>query len=163
MKFAYCHSKSEKFIDHRDSEIEAIVIVTMTFGIVMVDMLFHDALAVMAPFVIAIPMTVPAVMAIAMPTVILIPVTIPPAMLVAVPVWIPFALLPSVMMSWRVLALVMVAFVVSVPSLASVMISPSVAAQGQQKSDQNDSDEYALPCHVNLLCIGLKTRSLWSV
>ena len=80
------HGDSENLVDHHESDAGAIIIVTMTLGIVMIDVLFHDALAVMAPFVIAIPIMVPAVTAITRPMAIPIPVTITLAVLVAVPV-----------------------------------------------------------------------------
>ena len=77
------HGDSENLVDHHESDAGAIIIVTMTLGIVMIDVLFHDALAVMAPFVIAIPIMVTAI---TRPMAIPIPVTIPLAVLVAVPV-----------------------------------------------------------------------------
>ena len=166
---AYCHSDSKNLIDYRESDTGTLVVVTMTFGIMMIDMLFnvamtfgvmmvdvlfHYLLAVMAPFVIAIPVAVPVVMAITIPSVMAIPVTIPPAMMVAVPVWIPFALVPSVMMSMVRFVAVVIAFVIMVSFAVSATICPCVAAQSQYQSYQNDSYEYELPCHVNLLYVG---------
>ena len=122
------HCDSENLVDYHESEAGAVVIVTVTFGMVVIDVLFHDALAVMTPFVDAVAMIWPPVMAITIPIVIAIPVTVRPVMFVAVAVRIPFALVPSIMMSWMVLVFVMVFMVASVPSFAPVMISPSVAA-----------------------------------
>ena len=75
--------------------------------------------------VMAVPV-MPISMAIKTPAVIPVPVTIFSAMLVAVSVMIPFAFVPSVMMSLGCLVVVMVTFVSTVSSIASVTISPSV-------------------------------------
>jgi hypothetical protein len=57
----------------------------------------------------------------------------------------------------------MVVFTVSVPFFTSVAISPCVAAQCQDKSNQNDACHYEFPCHANLLYVGLRTSSSRSV
>jgi hypothetical protein len=160
---AYCHSDSENLIDYRESEAGTVFVITMTFRIMMIDVLFHVAvpfgtmmidvffhysLAVMVSFVIAIPVAVPVVMA--------IPVTIPPAMMIAVPVWIPFTVVPSVMMSMVRLGAVVIALIIMVSFSVSATICPCVATQSQYESNQNYTCQYELPCHVNLLCVELK-------
>jgi hypothetical protein len=62
------------------------------------------------------------------------------------------------MMSRRVLEFVMITLVAPVPSFASVMISPSIAAECHNKSNPNDACQYDFPCHLNLLCSGLKPK-----
>ena len=142
---AYCHSDSENLIDYHESDAGTVV-VTMTFGVMMVNVLFHDALSVMASFIAAIP------------------VTIAPAILIAVSMGIPFAPMPSVVMSVVCLVAVVMVFTIIVVSFAvSATICPCVAAQGQNKSNQNDACHYEFPCHANLLYVGLRTSSLWSV
>lgn len=112
--------------------------VPVALGVMMIDVLCRCALGVMAPSVMAI--AVPTVMPITVPTVIPIPVTIRLAMLVAVPVRITVAFVPSGMMSRRVLVLVVVASVVSVPFIAPVTIRPSVAPKSQGNAKQRDTD-----------------------
>ena len=118
----------------------------------------------MIPVIVVIPvpvvMTVPEMpipMAIHPPTVIPITVMILPAMLISIRVGIPFALVPSVMMSSRSLVVVMVAFVIPVPSAASVTISPGVAPKCQRKPNQCDAYDHESAYHVALLCFGLLT------
>lgn len=123
----YCNTDPEKVIDHRDSDIEAIIVVTAMFWVVMVDVLFHHTLVVVSPFVVPIPIMVSSI-AITVPAVIPVTVTILPAMLVAIPVRIPFALLPSVMVPWWRLVVVMISLVVPVPSIPSATISPSIGS-----------------------------------
>jgi hypothetical protein len=143
-------------IDYRESD-GGLVVGTMTFGVMMVDVLFHYWLKVMAPFVMAI--TIPTVIPVAIAIkVIPIRVTMPPAMVVTVPVWISFALMPSVMMSMVRLVALMIALVILVPFalFTSVVICPGVAAYCQSESDQCYAYDQDLPCHVNLLRIGLR-------
>ena len=66
---------------------------------------------------------------------------------------------PAVMMSVVRLVAPMVALVIMVSLAVSAMICPNVAAQCQYESNQNYADQYELPCHVNLLCVGLKSDS----
>lgn len=113
--------------------------VPVTLGVMMIDVLFRYALAVMAPSVMVI--AVPTVMSITVPTMIPIPMAIRLAMLGAVPVRITLAFVPSGMMSRRVLVLVVVASVVSVPSIAPVTISPGVAPKSQGDSKQRDTNK----------------------
>jgi hypothetical protein len=160
---AYCHSDSENLIDYRESDVGSAVVITMAFGVMVIDMLFHVAVTlgtmmidvllyysflVMTPLVVTIPVAVPAVMAIL--------VTILPAMLVAVPVWIPFALVPPVMMSMVRLVAVVIALAIIVVLAVSATVCPCVASQSQYKSNQNDACQNELPCHCNLLSVGLK-------
>ncbi len=162
----HCHNDSEDLVDYREGDC-GLVVGTMTFGVMMVDMLFHDGLTVMTLFVIAIMMAVPVAMAIPVPAVIPvaiaimvipIPVTVRPAMVVAVPVWTPLALVPPVMMPMGLFLALMITFLIVVPFalFTSVVIGPGVAAYGQCESDQCYAYDQDLPCHVNLLRIGLR-------
>ena len=172
---AYCHSDAENLIDYGEGDAGTVV-VTMTFGVMVIDMLFnvavtfgtmmidvllHYSFVVMTPLVIMIPVVVPIMvipMPITIPTVIPIPVTIAPVMLVAVSMWIPFALMPSVVMSVMCLGAVVMFFAsIVVPFTVFATIGPCVAAQRQDKSNQNHACQYELACHVNLLCIGLNS------
>ncbi len=72
---------------------------------------------------------------------------------------VPFPSCPAVMMSVVRLVAPMVALVIMVSLAVSAMICPNVAAQCQ-KSNQNDSDKYELPCHVDLLCVGFSSDPL---
>lgn len=91
------HCNAENLVDHHESDAGAVIL-AIAFGIVMIDVLFHDPLAVMVPLVIAIPITVPAVVAITIPRVIPITVAIRPAVVMAVPAQVFSALLPSIVM-----------------------------------------------------------------
>ncbi len=167
VRSAYGHSYSENLIDDRKSDFRMVVVVSVTFGVMMIDVLFHYAFMMMAPLVIAIPVVVPIMfipMSITIPTLIPIPVTISPAMLVVISMWMAFALMPSVVMSVVCLVAVVMFFTIIVVSFAaSATICPCVAAQCQDKSNQNDACHYEFPCHANLLYVGLRTSFLWSV
>ena len=66
-------------------------------------------------------------------------------------------LLPGVMMPAVRLVVVVMILPVCVPFAAAAMIRPRIALQSKCKSDQNDTCEYALACHVNRPCLGLRT------
>ena len=128
----------------------------------MIDVLFNYSFVMMATLVIAIPVVVPIMvipMPITPPTVIPIPVTISPAMLVAVFMWIPYTLMPTAVIFVVCLVAVVMFFSNIVKSFTlSATICPCVTTQRQHKSNQNDSNEYELSYHANLLCVGLRSR-----
>jgi hypothetical protein len=142
-----------------------VVIVTAMFGIVMIDMLFHVAVAfgiMMIDVLFNYPfagmvITIPTVISIPVPSIIPVPIPIFPAMLIAVPVWVPLAFVPSVVMPWRCFIIVLVTLVVPMPSIASVSISPCVAAQCQGESYQCYADDHEFAYHVDLLAFGLRS------
>ena len=67
----------------------------------------------------------------------------------------PFPSFPAIVMPMVRLVVLMAALVVMVTLTVFAMTCPNVTAQYQYESNQNDSDEYEFPCHVNLLCVGL--------
>jgi hypothetical protein len=75
----------------------------------------------------------------------------------AVSVVVPFTFCPAMMVT--VVHPVVIALAIVMVFAVSATICPCVAAQRHYKSNQNDAYQYELPCHVNLLCIGLKPDS----
>ena len=88
---------------------------------------------------------------------VMIPMPVSSVVPVAAFVMVPFPSCPAVMMSVVRLVAVVVSLVIMVPLTVSAMICPNVIAQCQYESNQNDSDEYELSCHVDLLCVGFKS------
>ena len=85
---------------------------------------------------------------------VVIPMPVSSVVPIAVSVMVPFPSCPAVMMSVVRLVAPMAALIIMVSLTVSAIICPNVATQSQYESNQNDSDEYELPCHVNLLCVG---------
>lgn len=168
------HPESEKVFDDGDRYIEAIVMVSVTFGIgvvdmlfqvtvtprvmvidvllhvavafrVMMDVLFHYAFVVIASFVVTTPMPIP------------VATTVPAVM--AIPMRVPFSLVPSVVVSRRNPLLVMVPLVMPVPSVAPVTIRPGVAPHCQRQSYQRHPNDHESAHHFDLLSSMVRDHS----
>ena len=120
---AYRHGDTEELIDHRDSDVDPVVIVTVIAAIVVIDMLFHHPFA---GVIIPVGMPIPMAVFWTMPIIVLVGVAP--------------ALFPAVMVSGRGLGAVMIPLVIAVILATPALFRPCVAPQCQRKSHQCDAN-----------------------